>query len=259
MLNHGKLPVYFIGHGSPMNIIQDNAFTRDLKKIGNTIPKPEAILIISAHFLTRGTFVTCESHPRQIYDFYGFPKELYEFKYRPSGHPEIAKSITDLKAPIKINCTNEWGLDHAAYMILGHIYPEADIPTIELSLDYYQKPEYHYFFARSLKKLREMGVLIIGSGNIIHTFQYIEYNQYAKPYPWAVESDYIIKENILNLNHENLIHYERLSLSPKAFQTNEHYLPMLYILALQDENEPLEFVHEGFQHGSISHRSFRIG
>ena len=259
MSSTNEMPALFIGHGSPMNIIQDNEFTNDLKKLGNSLPTPEAILVISAHWLTNGTYVTCEAQPRQIYDYYGFPKELYEFKYHPQGKPELAKQITQLGTDKEIQCSTEWGIDHAAYMVLGHIFPDANIPTLELSLDYYKPPEFHYDLARILNPLRKQGVLIIGSGNMIHTFRFIDYNQYVKPYQWALDFDLTLKNDILKRNHEKLIHYEGYPLSSKAFQTNEHYLPMLYILSLQEKDEAFKFIHEGFQHGSISHRSFQIG
>ena len=259
MSSINKMPALFIGHGSPMNIIQDNEFTRDLSKLGKKLPLPKAILVISAHWLSRGTYVTCESTPRQIYDYYGFPKELYEFIYHPAGDSNLANQIANLGSGPQIKCSMEWGIDHAAFMVLGHIYPEANIPTLELSLDYYKPPEYHYQFAQILKPLREKGVLIIGSGNLIHTFRYIDYNQYTEPYSWAIEYDKLQKKNILEHKHQDLIHYEQYPLSLKAFQTNEHYLPMLYILGLQEKDEDIKFIHEGFQHGSISHRSFQIG
>lgn len=258
MTDNKRFPALFIGHGSPMNIIQINEFTNDLKDLKNKIPIPRAILVISAHWLTSGTAVTCEPNPRQIYDFYGFPNELYEFKYEAPGDPEIGKYIAKSGYEWNVKCSSDWGLDHASYMVLGHIFPDANIPTLELSLDYKKPATYHYQVAKFLKSLREEGVLIIGSGNLIHTFSYINPDQYAKPFDWAIEYNEYLKKSLLERNHEDLIHYKNNTASQIAFQTNEHYLPMLYIIALQEEEDNLSFFHEGFQHGSISHLSFMI-
>jgi len=262
-----KMPVLFIGHGSPLNIILTNNFTRSLAELGKNLPEPEAIMVISAHWLTAGTHVTCMEKLRMIYDFYGFPDELYKIKYPSQGSPDKARLVTDIVQGAHIKCSNDWGLDHASWAILKHIYPEADIPVFEMSLDYsfnewHPKPiQYHYDLAAGLSELRKKGVLIIGSGNIVHNLGLIDFrNMDAQPYDWAVEFDEKVKLNLLNRNHKYLIDYKKMGAAASlAVPTLDHYLPMIYTIALQEKNEPLTFIYEGFQNCSISMRCFRIG
>ncbi|MFX1534104.1 MAG: 4,5-DOPA dioxygenase extradiol [Promethearchaeota archaeon] len=255
-----KMPAIFIGHGSPMNLVLKNQFTENLSEYGKQLPRPKAIMVVSAHWLTRGTFVTCEAQPRMIYDFYGFPRELYDFEYSCPGAPDIAKRVSNLVPRGVIQCNTEWGLDHASYMVLAHLFPKADIPVFELSLDYLQIPSYHYELGRKLALLRQEGVLIIGSGNLVHNLRQISPKPDAPPFQWAVEFDEIIKDNLIKGKHDDLINYSKYGqLSSLAVPTNDHYLPMLYTIALQEKGEPLKFIHEGFQHGSVSMRSFQIG
>ncbi len=262
-----KMPVLFIGHGSPMNVILKNRFTDSLAKLGKNIPKPRAIMVISAHWLTAGTHVACVENPKMIYDFYGFPDELYEIEYPAIGSPDCARYVKDSVQKAHVKCNNDWGLDHASWVILNHMYPEADIPVFEMSLDYSfnewhpKSLRYHYDLASELGGLREKGVLIIGSGNIVHNLGMIDFrNIDARPYDWALEFDEKVKFNLINRNHEELINYQNMGrTAPFAVPTLDHYLPMIYILALQGENEALNFTYEGFQYGSISMRCFRIG
>jgi 4,5-DOPA dioxygenase extradiol len=262
-----KMPVLFIGHGSPMNIISDNAFTRSLAALGKSLPRPKAIMVVSAHWLTDGTLVTCTDNPRMIYDFYGFPEELYEKTYPSPGSPAEAKFATSIVQKAGVGCDLTWGLDHASWSVLGHMYPDADIPVFEMSLDYsfnewHPKPlQYHYDLAAELGKLRERGVLIIGSGNIVHNLRHIDFeNVDAKPYEWAQEFDEQVRQNLIRGDHTALMHYRDMGKAAAlGVPTLDHYLPMIYALALQEKGEPLTFVHEGFQHGSISMRCFQIG
>jgi 4,5-DOPA dioxygenase extradiol len=264
--NGRKMPVLFIGHGSPMNMILKNDFTNSLKKLGKNLPKPEAILVISAHWLTNGTYVTCMEKPRTIHDFYGFPEELYEIEYPCPGWAHDARYLIRSVQKTQIKCDSEWGLDHASWAILKHIYPGADIPVFEMSLDYSfnewnPKPvQYHYDLASKLVFLREKGVLIIGSGNIVHNLGIIDFrNIDATPVNWAVEFDEKVKSALVNMNHIELIEYQKINGSHMAVPTLDHYLPMIYVLGLQEENDSLKFTYEGFQHGSISMRCFQIG
>jgi len=260
------MPVLFIGHGSPMNIILDNDYTRSLVEAAKKLPKPRAILVISAHWLTEGTFVTCVKKPNTIYDFYGFPKELYDQQYPALGAPEYAQTAIDAVKSTRVSC-GDWGLDHAAWAVLTHMYPEANIPVFEMSLDYSPyndwnlKPiEYHYKMAQELGSLREKQVLIIGSGNIVHNLGLIDYDINADPFEWAVRFDMKIKSRLIKAEHKRIIDY--LGLGKEALYavpTLDHYLPMIYAIALQREREPLRFIHEGFQHGSVSMRAFQIG
>ncbi|NJD53297.1 MAG: 4,5-DOPA dioxygenase extradiol [Candidatus Methanoperedens sp.] len=260
------MPVLFIGHGSPMNTILKNDFTDSLIKLGQHLPKPRAILVISAHWLTNGTYVTCMEKPKTIHDFYGFPEELYKIEYPCQGFADGARYLTGSVQKTRIRCNNEWGLDHASWAILKHIYPGADIPVFEMSLDYtfnewHPKPvRYHYNLASELAFLREKGVLIIGSGNIVHNLGILDFrNIDSTSFDWAVEFDEKAKSALINMNHEKLIEYQNINGSYLAVPTLDHYLPMIYVLGLQEENDPLKFIYEGFQYGSISMRCFQVG
>jgi 4,5-DOPA dioxygenase extradiol len=262
-----KMPVLFIGHGSPMNIILDNDFTMSLKAWGKRLPRPRAIMVVSAHWLTSGTRVGCMDRPRTIHDFYGFPDELYRLSYPSPGAPDEAQFITTAVKKAAVACDRAWGLDHASWAVLKHLYPEADIPVFELSLDYtwndwHPKPvQYHYDLARELSGLRDRGVLVIGSGNIVHNLGMLDWeNMDAAPFDWSREFDEGVKQHLLSGNHRDLIHYLSLgAASSLAVPTLDHYLPVIYAIALQEKNEPLTFIHEGFQYGSISMRCFQIG
>ena len=254
---NSRMPILFIGHGSPMNIVLDNAFTRSLAKLGRELPRPRAILVVSAHWLTRGTYVTCTETHEQIYDFYGFPKELYDVRYPAPGSSADGNTIAQNK---EIRCSDEWGLDHASWAILKHMYPAADIPVLELSLDITRPEEDHYRMARELAPLRVQGFLIIGSGNIVHNLRMIDYDVDAPPYDWAVKFDEKVKELLLARRHDDLIDYGKsLKDAVLAIPTNDHYLPMISVLGMQEPSEEVVFVHESIQHGSISMRCFRIG
>ncbi len=260
------MPVLFIGHGSPLNIILNNNYTNDIAKAAKQLPKPKAILVVSAHWLTNGTYVTCVGKPKTIYDFYGFPEELYQLTYPSPGSPEAAELTIKTAKSTKIQC-GDWGLDHAAWAVLKHMYPDAEVPVFEMSLDYSPyndwnpKPiEYHYRLAAELAPLREKGVLIMGSGNIVHNLGLIDYDIDAKPHKWAVEFDEKVKLLLLSRKHRSLINYIDLGKeSLYAVPTQDHYLPMIYAIGLQRKNENLSFIHEGFQHGSVSMRAFQIG
>jgi 4,5-DOPA dioxygenase extradiol len=262
-----KMPLLFIGHGSPLNIILDNSFTQSLAAWGKRLPRPRAIMVISAHWLTAGTFVTCMDKPRTIHDFYGFPDELYKISYKSPGAPVEAQFASSAVRNAEVQCNLDWGLDHGSWAVLKHLYPAADIPVFELSLDYtfnewQPKPlQYHYELAAELAGLRKRGVLIIGSGNIVHNLGRIDFhNMEAEPYPWAVEFDEQVKECLRSGSHWELLQLEKLGKSAAlGVPTLDHYLPMIYVLGLQEKGEPLTFTHEGFQNGSISMRCFQIG
>lgn len=261
-----KMPVLFIGHGSPMNVILDNDFTRSLTQLGRSLPRPKAIMVISAHWLTEGTYVTCMEHPRTIHDFYGFPEELYRVNYPSPGSPELAKATTQLFDGDVVCVDSEWGLDHASWAVLKHMYPSADIPVFEMSLDYSfndwhpRSLQYHYYLASRLVDLRENGVLVIGSGNIVHNLRMIDFDVNADTFEWAREFDEKVKSNLLESNHEGLINFESMGgTASYAVPTLDHYLPMIYAIGMQREDDQLKFTYEGFQHGSVSMRCFQIG
>jgi 4,5-DOPA dioxygenase extradiol len=260
------MPVLFVGHGSPMNIVLDNDYTRSLVRTAEHLPKPEAILVISAHWLTNGTHVTCVNNPKTIYDFYGFPQELYRLSYPTPGAPDKAELTINTVKSTQIKC-GQWGLDHAAWAVLKHMYPKADIPVFEMSLDYSPyndwnpRPlEYHYKIASELYPLREKRTLIIGSGNIVHNLSMIDFDTDAETYGWARTFDNLVKQNLVAGNHKALINYRDLGKEALfAVPTQDHYLPMIYALGLQRKQDNLKFIHEGFQNGSVSMRAFQIG
>ena len=262
-----KMPVLFIGHGSPMNIVLDNDFTRSLGKWGERLPRPSAIMVISAHWLTNGTYVGCMEKPETIHDFYGFPRELYSVVYPSAGSPAEARFVSKLVRKVPVTCRQDWGLDHGSWSVLKHLFPKADIPVFQLSLDYsfndwHPKPmQYHYDLARELADLRSRGVLIIGSGNIVHNLGILDFeNIDAEPDGWAREFDEKVRANLVSGNDKALIRYENMGPSSSlAVPTPDHYLPMIYALALRQKDEPLAFTYEGFHHASISMRCFQIG
>ncbi len=263
----GSMPVLFVGHGSPMNIVSKNSFTEDLATTAAELPKPKAILVVSAHWLTSGTYVGCMKKPRTIYDFYGFPAELYKIRYPCSGAPQEAEFVTQTVKSSKVVCNSDWGLDHASWAVLKHMYPNADIPVFEMSVDYSpyndwrpKSMEHHYKLATELAPLRKKGVLIIGSGNIVHNLGLIDYDIDTKPYEWAVKFDEKVKQNMLRGDHAALLNYLEIGQEAQyAVPTLDHYLPMIYAIALQQKGEELKFIHEGFQNGSVSMRAFQIG
>jgi len=254
-------PALFIGHGSPMNAIEKNNFTKSLISFGKKIKKPKAILVISAHWTTPGTFVTGSAKPEQIYDFYGFPKELYQIKYSALGNLRLAKKICEQFKNIHIKLNSEWGIDHGAWTVLKHLFPDADVPVIQLSLNFNKTEKEHMAIAKKLSALRQEGVMIIGSGNIVHNLALISWERDDGAAEWAKEFDKKIKEYLLADNKLALANYSDINedLKERAVPTNEHYLPMLYIIALRQPGEKLSFIYEGFEHRSLSMRSFIIG
>ena len=255
-----KMPVLFIAHGSPMNAIFNNSYTEAISKITENIPRPEAILMISAHFETNSTLITSADAPNQIYDFYGFPEELYNLKYNPIGSKKYAEMAFEELKGSDVKLTEEWGLDHGTWAILTHMYPKADIPVFQISLNKQGNEEYHYNLGRKLANLREKGILIIGSGNIVHNLGIMDYEMDSAPFEWATEFDNYISEAMKNKMHDKLINFESLGQSAKlSVPTKEHYLPLLYIAALQEDGEEVNFIYKGIQHGSMSMTSIQIG
>lgn len=261
-----KMPVLFIGHGSPQNLVLDNAFTRSLTAWGQRLPRPTAILMISAHWLSHGTRVSSTEAPATIYDFYGFPDQLYTLTYPAPGAPALAKTVAGLVTGTTVGSDPERGLDHGAWSVLRRLFPAADIPVCQLSLDYgfndaHPKPlQYHYDLARELAVLRRQGVLIIGSGNIVHNLGRIDWDTDAAPFAWAVEIDEQFKQCLATGNHAALLDYQSLGANARlAVPTLDHYLPLIYAIGLQEPGEPLVFTHEGIQNGSIAMRCFQVG
>ena len=258
-----QMPVLFVGHGSPMNAIEENEFVTGWMEIGTTLPKPTAILCVSAHWETRGTFVTAMEKPRTIHDFGGFPQKLFEVLYPASGDPELAKEIRSMIKRTEIGMDEKWGLDHGCWSILTSMYPEADIPVVQVSLDYTKPAQYHYDLAKELAPFRKKGVLIIGSGNIVHNLRLVNWDKICEPgfgYDWAIEANEKMKKYILSNDHQSLINYRSQGKAfDLAIHTPEHFLPLLYALALKEGNENIEFFNDKPVMGSLSMTSLKIG
>jgi 4,5-DOPA dioxygenase extradiol len=253
-------PAVFIGHGSPMNIVRDNAFTRSLTELGEQVGKPRAVLVVSAHWLTPGeTKVAVNPGPPVIYDFGGFPEELYRVKYPAPGAPGVARQFAAEVSSIAIHEDHEMGLDHGAWSIMRYMWPLADVPVFQMSIDYGKPPAYHYELGKQLQRLRKKGVMILGSGNIVHNLRRISWEENDPRVPdWAQEFDAWTKEKLEAGDYSALQDYQELGMVAKlAVPTNDHYLPMLYTLGALDEGQGIRFTHESFQNGSISMRSFQ--
>jgi 4,5-DOPA dioxygenase extradiol len=260
--NTEKMPVLFLGHGSPMNAIEENEFVRGFREIGRTIPKPAAILCVSAHWETQGTFVTAMEKPKTIHDFGGFPKALYEVQYPAPGSPELAGETKELITTANIGLDRSWGLDHGCWSVVKHLYPGADVPVIQLSLDRGKGPQYHYDLAKELASLRNKGVLIIGSGNMVHNLGMVAWDKMNTDdfgFDWALEASAKMKDCISTNNHQPLIQYQNQG---KAFQnaipTPEHFLPLLYVLALKQKSETVDLFNDKAVGGSLTMTSVKI-
>ena len=252
------MPVVFVGHGNPMNAIEDSEFSRSWRAMVPSIPHPKAILAISAHWETEGTAVTAMPQPRTIHDFYGFPKELYAVQYPAPGSPELARRIHNMLGTEHVELDQEWGLDHGTWSVLVRMFPKAEVPVVQLSLDRKRSAVEHYVLAGQLATLRTEGVLVFCSGNIVHNLRMLDWS--GKSAEWAVTFDRTVKILIEARDHAALVAYHKLGPdSCRAIPTAEHYLPMLYALALRGPTEPLKFFAEGITLGSLSMRSFQIG
>lgn len=256
------MPVLFLGHGSPMNAIEENEFVQGFRETGKTIPQPSAILCISAHWETRGTFITAMEKPRTIHDFGGFPQALFDVQYPAPGDPLLARETQGLITKTTVGLDESWGLDHGAWSVIKHLYPAADVPVIEMSIDHYQTPQYHYELAKELAALRRKGVLIIGSGNMVHNLRMVAWdklNADAYGYDWAIEASEQMKQYIRTGDHQQLIRFRSQGLAfDLAIPTAEHYMPLLYTLALQEKDEQVSFFNDKPVGGSLTMTSVRI-
>lgn len=258
-VNTDKMPVFFVGHGNPMNAIQDNSFTRGWANSVKNMPQPKAVLCVSAHWETKGTFVTAMESPKTIHDFYGFPQQLFDMQYPAPGAPEYAREVKRIVEKTDVQLDQDWGLDHGTWSVLVKMFPEANIPVFQLSLDYTKPAQYHYDLAKELAALRKKGVLIVGSGNIVHNLRLADLRNDTNPYEWAVEFDQLSKKLIESHDHKKLIEYENLGVTAQlSIPTPEHYLPMLYALALQEKEEEVSFFNEEIAFRSGSMRSLKI-
>ncbi len=254
------MPVLFIGHGSPMNALADNSYTQKLNQLGTQLPRPKAILCISAHWQTNGTYITSTDKPKTIYDFGGFPDELYQVKYDAPGSSVAALKIHSVIENFKINFDNgEWGLDHGTWSVLKHLYPQADIPVLQLSLDVNLTPQQHFNLAKELYQLRELGLLIIGSGNIVHNLRTISWNESEPPFKWANDFNEWFKSHLQSKDFAPLVNdYLQHESGRKSVPTPEHYLPALYTLGAGHVDDKLEIIVDQMQNASISMLSFML-
>ncbi len=257
-----RMPVLFLGHGSPMNAIEENEFVQGFRRLGRELPRPQAILCVSAHWETAGTYVTAMEHPRTIHDFGGFPKALYDVQYPAPGNPALARETKALVKRADVGLDEQWGLDHGAWTVIKHMYPDAGVPVIQLSLDYRMTPQAHYDLARELQPLRDKGVLIVGSGNMVHNLGMVEWSRLNElfAYDWAQEASEKMKRFILDGDHAALIDYGSQGKPFKlAIPTPDHYLPLLYALALKGKNEPVRLFNDRPVAGSLTMTSVGIG
>jgi 4,5-DOPA dioxygenase extradiol len=256
--NTETMPLLFVGHGNPMNAITKNEFTDGWNKVGKSLPRPNAIICISAHWETNGTFVTAMEKPKTIHDFYGFPMELFEVEYKAPGSPYLAGETKKLVTSSPVELDNNWGLDHGCWSVVMHLFPGADIPVIELSLDSTKQPQWHFELAKELGLLRKKGVLIIGSGNIVHNLRMVNWHNEGG-FDWALGANEKFKKLIIDNNYADLINYNNLGAEVRlAVPTPEHYLPLLYTLGLKEENEEVTFFNDKTELGSISMTSLLI-
>jgi 4,5-DOPA dioxygenase extradiol len=249
----GRMPAAFIGHGSPMNALEDNRYTAAWQQLAATLPRPTAVLAISAHWYTRGTAVTAVQQPKTIHDFRGFPPELFAFQYRAPGDPALAQRAAAALAPIRVIDDRDWGLDHGSWSVLARMYPKADVPVVQLSIDGTREAAYHYELGRRLSSLRDEGVLILGSGNVVHNLRQVDFRPDAPAPDWASGFESAVREHVLSSEHQSLIDYERLN--PGAAQsvpTPDHYLPLLYVLGTQADGDRATIPIDGIELGAAS-------
>ena len=257
------MPVLFIGHGSPMNGIEDTEFSRRWTQMAKEIPTPKAVLVISAHWFTRGTKITAMDFPKTIHDFGGFPKELFETQYPAPGNPVVAKETAGLLHSAHVELDHDWGLDHGTWTVVRHMYPDANIPVLQLSIDYTKAPQYHYDLAKELYALRKKGVLIIGSGNMVHNLRMIAFDKINEPeygYDWAKNINEKFKSLIKDDDHRPLINYSTLGKEAQmAIPTPEHYLPLMYTLGLKGRKDGVSFFNDKAMAGSLTMTSVKLG
>lgn len=261
MSNSTRMPSVFLGHGNPMNALSVNDWTRAWKGLGSSVEKPLAVLSISAHWHISATAVTVDPQPRTIHDFGGFPGELYEVQFPAPGHPELAERVAALLQPERVERSQDWGLDHGTWSVLVHVYPQADVPVVQLSI-YKAKPaRWHYKLAKRLRPLRDEGVLILGSGNLVHNLHTYSWGRHVpEPYEWAARFESFARERLAAAEFDSLIDYESLGPDARlAIPTPDHYLPLIYVLAQHHPGEPVAFPVEGFDGGSISMLGVMVG
>lgn len=254
-----RLPALFIGHGSPMLAIEGGPYPEAWARLAHAMPRPRAIVSISAHWFTQGIGVTAMSAPRTIHDFYGFPPALYELRYPAPGDPALAARLATLLAPAQVVADQDWGFDHGTWAVLRYMYPEADIPVVQLSLDGARSAAEHYALAQQLAPLRAEGILVLGSGNVVHNLRLMNRSEAAAAPEWALQFNAAIRSAVLDATHQPLIDYETLPGAQRAVPTPEHYLPLLYTLAVHMPGEPVSIPIDGLVFGAISMMCVTVG
>ena len=257
--NGTRMPAVFFGHGSPMNTLDRNQYTEAWRQIGESIPAPKAIVCVSAHWYTEGTAVTAMSRPKTIHDFYGFPQALFDVRYPAPGEPKLASRVRELLAPLEVGLDESWGLDHGTWSVLKHAYPGADVPVIQLSIDGTRPARFHYETGRRLAPLRDEGVLVAGSGNVVHNLRMMKRSG-GQAFDWAVRFNERIREALAARDHDTLVDFEKLGQDARlSVPTPEHYLPLLYVAALQGDDDTMSFAVDGYDLGSISMLTAVVG
>jgi 4,5-DOPA dioxygenase extradiol len=256
------MPALFLGHGSPMNVLEENVYTEAWRELGQTLPRPKAIVAVSAHWYTRGTAVTAMEKPRTIHDFGGFPQALFDTTYPAPGSPDLARQVVDALTPYDVRLDQEWGFDHGSWGVLIKMYPEADIPVVQLSVDGTQPPAYHFELGRKLAALREQGVMIVASGNVVHNLRMVRWEGNAEPYPWASSFNDYVRENLSwegETEQHPLVNFSQHSGAALSNPTPEHYLPLLYVLGARLPGEAISIPVDGLVMSSLSMLSVQVG
>lgn len=261
-MSHSRMPALFLGHGSPMNVLEENIYTETWRELGKTLPRPKAIIAVSAHWYTRGTAVTAMEKPRTIHDFGGFPQALFDTHYPAPGSPALAQQVADALAPVAVELDREWGFDHGSWGVLIKMYPDADIPVVQLSVDGTKPPAYHFELGRKLAALREQGIMIVASGNVVHNLRMVRWGGDAAAYPWAESFNQYVRDN-LNWEGESeqhpLVNFMQHEGAVLSNPTPEHYLPLLYVLGARAAGEAIAIPVDGIVMGSLSMLSVQVG
>jgi 4,5-DOPA dioxygenase extradiol len=254
-----RMPSVFIGHGSPMNAIEDTPYSRAWKSLGGALPRPESIVVVSAHWFTHGTGVTAMEKPKTIHDFGNFPRVLHEMQYPAPGNPALAREIASLLAPVPVQLDTSWGLDHGAWSVLVHMYPKADVPVVQLSVDADKTPQQHFDLGSRLAPLRERNILVMATGNVVHNLDYMN-PQRAEPFDWAERFDAFVRAALVSRDNDALVNYEKHPDASLAAPDPDHFLPLLYSAGIRREDDPLTFIVDGgLDMGSVSMRAFQVG
>jgi 4,5-DOPA dioxygenase extradiol len=255
-----RMPAVFFGHGSPMNAIERTRYSDAWRALGESLPKPRAVLAVSAHWYTRGTLVTADERPKTIHDFYGFPKALFDVEYEAPGDPKLAERVREVLAPVDVRPDRSWGLDHGTWSVMVHVYPEANVPVLQLSIDATKPPQFHYDLGAKLAPLRDEGVLVAGFGNVVHNLQAMKRAPNAPPFDWAARFENGVRKALVEQDHDALVHFERFGEDARlSVPTPEHYLPLLYVAGARRKGETASIAVDGIDLGSISMLTAVIG